>query len=332
MAESFVVVGDGAMGTACALVLAKAPGRRVALWCPAAEHAARLRAERMNRRFLDGVPIPPAVEIVDDFAAAARDATAVVLAVPMPYLRATLGRLAAEWPRTAPVVSVVKGMERGGFRAPSAVVRDVLGPVAFAALSGPSHAEEVARELPAALVAAGPTDLALDVQRWFSTERFRVYDSTDLTGVELAGALKNVIAIAAGICAGLALGDNALSALITRGLAEIARLGRELGAQPETFMGLAGVGDLVTTCVSPHGRNRELGVRLAKGETADAIVGGARKVYEGYWTAYSVHEEARRRRIEMPVCGAVQEVLFAGLDPRAAVDRLMQRAPKAEAR
>ena len=197
----------------------------------------------------------------------------------------------------------------------------------MAVLSGPSHAEEVSRGLPTSVVAASDDlELARWVQQHFSTDRFRVYTNLDVIGVELAGALKNVIGIAAGISDGLGFGDNAKSALLTRGLVEMARFGVALGAEPQTFFGLAGLGDLITTCVSPHGRNRHVGERLARGERLADILAGMKMVAEGVYTARSVHERATRMGIAMPITAEVYRVLYEDKDPRAAVNDLMVRS------
>jgi glycerol-3-phosphate dehydrogenase (NAD(P)+) len=214
---------------------------------------------------------------------------------------------------------------------PTAILAAVAGPRPLAVLSGPSHAEEVARGLPCAVVAASRSPrLARSVQALFGTERFRVYRLGDVVGVEFAGAAKNVVAIAAGISDGLGLGDNAKAALITRGAVEMARLGRALGARPATFHGLAGIGDLIVTCQSRHGRNRAVGERIGRGERLDAILGSVRTVAEGVPTAKALVGLTRRLRVEMPIAAEVSRVLFEGKDPTRAVTDLMLRAPKEE--
>ncbi|MFQ5734269.1 MAG: NAD(P)H-dependent glycerol-3-phosphate dehydrogenase, partial [Planctomycetaceae bacterium] len=230
-----------------------------------------------------------------------------------------------------PVVSVIKGLERDTFMRPSEIIADVLGFRAVVALGGPSHAEEIARRLPASVVAAsGDVALAKEVQAIFTTDRFRVYTNLDIVGVELAGALKNVIAIAAGICDGLNYGDNAKSALLTRGIVEITRFGRAFGAEQSTFAGLAGMGDLITTCISPYGRNRMVGERLGGGETLPEILDSMDAVAEGVTTTKSVFELADRKGIEMPITAEVHAVLFEGKSPVEATDSLMGRPPKGE--
>jgi glycerol-3-phosphate dehydrogenase (NAD(P)+) len=328
---SFAVLGAGGWGTALALVLAQQPGRRVALWGAHAEHARPLIERRENMRYLPGIAIPPSVQVTTDVREATRDADLVIAAIPTVYLRETLRRIAAEIAPTRPVLSLAKGLEIATFRRPTEIIVEVLGPRPLAVLSGPSHAEEVARGLPTTLVAASPDlELARWVQQHFSTDRFRVYTNLDLIGVELAGALKNVIGIAAGICDGLGCGDNAKSALLTRGLAEMARFGVAWGAETQTFWGLAGMGDLVTTCISPHGRNRQVGLRLAKGEKPADILASMTMVAEGVYTTKSVHERATKMGIAMPIAAEVYQVLYEDKDPRQAVQDLMGRSPKGE--
>ena len=331
MRTCFAVLGDGAWGTAVALLLASNPRHRVTLWSAREANGRILRERRENVRLLPGVPIPEAVGLTTDIARAVDGADLWVAAVPTVYLRETLRRVAGDLRPGPPVLSLAKGLEMDTFLRPSEIVAQVLGASRVAVLSGPSHAEEVSRGLPTSVVAASnDVELARWVQRCFSTDRFRVYTNLDPVGVELAGALKNVIGIAAGIGDGLGFGDNAKSALLTRGLVEMSRFGVALGAEPQTFFGLAGLGDLITTCVSRHGRNRHVGERLARGERPADILAGMTMVAEGVYTARSVHERALRMGIDMPITAEVYRVLYEGKDPRAAVDDLMLRSPKGE--
>jgi glycerol-3-phosphate dehydrogenase (NAD(P)+) len=333
MPTTFAVLGDGAWGTALALLLARDAGHRVRLWSARADNGLLLRTHRENVKLLPGVPIPEAVLLTTDVREAVAGADLWVSAIPTVYLRPTLTRIRQELggAEPPPVVSVTKGIENGTFRRPSELLGEILGAAHVAVLSGPSHAEEVSRGLPCSVVAAAAEpELALRVQRHFAGERFRVYTNLDPLGVELGGALKNVIGVAAGACQGLGFGDNALSALITRGLAEMTRFGVALGADAATFAGLAGLGDLITTCISPHGRNRAVGYRLARGETLDAVLGGMAMVAEGVTTARAVHERARGMGLDMPITAAVYRVLYEGTSPRDAVQELMTRSPKGE--
>jgi glycerol-3-phosphate dehydrogenase (NAD(P)+) len=331
MPTHFAVLGAGAWGTAVALGLAQNPHHRVALWSARPENAGILQQRRENVRLLPGVPIPAAVRLTADIAEAVDRADQLITAIPTVHLRATLGRVAAALPAAVPVLSLTKGVEIGTFRRPTEIIAEVCGPRSLAVLGGPSHAEEVARGLPTTVVVAS-TDLALArwVQQAFSTERFRVYTNLDVIGVELAGALKNILGIAAGINDGLGFGDNAKSALLTRGLAEMARFGVALGAEQPTFWGLAGMGDLITTCISGHGRNRHVGLRLAAGERLGDILAAMMMVSEGVTTTRSVHEQSRQTGIPMPITAEVYRVLYEGKDSRAAVTDLMLREHKRE--
>lgn len=328
--ETVAVLGNGGWGTALAL-LAHGGGSDVRIWGVDADYVGETARSRTNPRYLPRVTIPDGILLTSDAAAASRGATLLVSAVPTQFLRATMTRLAPSLPAGIAVVSVTKGLENATLLRPTEILRATLGPRPLAALSGPSHAEEVARGLPASVVVASDdAALAARVQQVFSGESFRVYASGDVLGVEAAAAVKNVIAIAAGICDGLGLGDNAKAALVTRGNAEIARLGRALGARPETFAGLAGIGDLITTCTSLHGRNRAVGERLGRGESIDAILGSMVQVAEGVRTAESVVGLARRHGVEMPISEQVHRILFDGQSPKAALSELMGRPLKAE--
>jgi glycerol-3-phosphate dehydrogenase (NAD(P)+) len=331
MPTTFAVLGDGAWGTAIALLLAQNPRHRVTLWSAREDNGRILRERRENGRLLPGVPIPSAVELTTDVARAVDGADLWVAAIPTVYLRPTLARVAGALHPGPPVLSLAKGLENDTFLRPTEILARLLGVRHVAVLSGPSHAEEVSRGLPTSVVAASTDpELARWVQACFSTDRFRVYTNRDPVGVELGGALKNVIGIAAGISDGLGFGDNAKSALLTRGLVEMTRFGVALGAKAQTFMGLAGLGDLITTCVSRHGRNRRVGERLGRGERPADILAGMSMVAEGVYTARSVHERALQMGIDMPITAEVYRVLYEGKDPRAAVDDLMLRSPRGE--
>ncbi|MCA9027910.1 MAG: NAD(P)-dependent glycerol-3-phosphate dehydrogenase [Planctomycetaceae bacterium] len=325
------ILGGGAMGTACAILLADHAGQDVSIWAREADNPQRIAETRVNERFLPGVPIPESIEITSDIKEAVERADFLLLAVPTKFVRETLTTLRPSLPADPPVVSIVKGIENETFLRPSEIVQDVLGERPVVVLSGPSHAEEIARRLPASVVAAC-TDITLaeQVQSMFTTDRFRVYTNTDPLGVELAGALKNVIGLAAGMCDGLGFGDNAKSALMTRGIVEITRFGVALGAEPSTFNGLAGIGDLITTCMSPHGRNRLVGEKLGQGQSLDEIMTHMASIAEGVNTTRSVHDLARQMHIEMPITNEIYSVLYEGKSPLEATETLMQRPPRAE--
>ncbi|MHB1422196.1 MAG: NAD(P)H-dependent glycerol-3-phosphate dehydrogenase [Gemmataceae bacterium] len=331
MSTTITILGDGSWGTAVALLLARNAEHRVTLWSARADNGRLLQERRENVRLLPGVPIPSAVHLTTDIGQAVAEADLWVTAIPTVYSRATLTAIAAAVPARPPVLSLAKGLENGTFLRPTEILTQVLGVEKTAVLSGPSHAEETSRGLPASVVVASRDDeLARWLQQRFSTENFRVYTNSDLIGVELAGALKNIIGIAAGINDGLGLGDNAKAALMTRGLVEMTRFGVALGSQPRTFTGLAGLGDLITTCISPHGRNHRVGQRLARGEGWADIQTSMNMVAEGAFTARSVHERAGQLGIDMPITAEVYRVLYENKDPRLAVSELMLREPKGE--
>jgi glycerol-3-phosphate dehydrogenase (NAD(P)+) len=327
----FCVLGAGAWGTAISLVLASKSDQHVALWSARPEKARDLHARRENARLLPGIVIPREVLLTVDIAEAVRDSDLIVSAIPTQFLRRTLTPIAAAMPPRTPIVSLSKGMELTTFERPTQILEEICGPRPIAVLSGPSHAEEVARGMPTSVVAASDDlSLARRLQEQFRTERFRVYTNLDVVGVELAGALKNIIGLAAGLCDGLGFGDNAKAALLTRGLAEMARFGVALGAEQQTFWGLAGMGDLITTCFSRHGRNRGVGERLGRGEKLADILAGMEMVAEGISTARSVHDRAGHMGIPMPITTEVYRVLYEDKEPRAVVSDLMLREPKRE--
>jgi len=331
MTTKIAIIGGGAMATACALLLAQRSGQRVALWMRNAEFARQVQTTRENHRLLAGVSLPDSVDVTADIQRAVDGADLLVIAIPSKYLRAALTDLAGDLPRGLPVVSVIKGIEVETFLRPSEVIAEFLGHPKIVVLGGPSHAEEIARRLPASVVAAsGDTDCVQQVQELFTTDRFRVYTNHDLPGVELAGALKNVVAIAAGICDGLKYGDNAKSALLTRGLVEMTRFGTQRGADSSTFSGLAGMGDLITTCNSPYGRNRFVGQRLGEGLLLSEVLAEMDAVAEGITTARSVNDMGLEYDIDMPITREVYRVLFEGRSPEQATHDLMLRPPKGE--
>jgi glycerol-3-phosphate dehydrogenase (NAD(P)+) len=333
MSTKFTILGDGAWGTAIGILLAAYPDHRVTLWSAREENARILRKRRENIVYLRGVPIPPAIDLTTDVNQALSGADLLIVAIPTVYMRQTLERIAAAASRvtSVPAVSLAKGLEIGTFMRPTEIIQQTLEVPQLAALSGPSHAEEVSRGLPTSVVVASTNaEPARWIQDRLSTPRFRVYTNTDVVGVELAGALKNIIGIAAGICDGLGFGDNAKAALLTRGLVEIARFGTALGARRETYYGLAGIGDLITTCISPHGRNRHVGERLAKGQSLTEIQATMKMVAEGIYTTRSVHAKAEEMHIPMPITSEIYRVLYENKSPLDAVNDLMLREPTSE--
>ena len=321
------VLGAGAWGTALAVVLAS-KGVPVGLWARRKELAEAMLAARENRDYLPGVALPPYIQPTADAAEALEGAAFAVVAVPSKALRGVL----ADLPAAPAYVSATKGLvaEGGALRRVSEVIREVTGARRVAVLSGPNHAEEVARFLPAATVVASSDEgFAREVQAAFTTPWFRVYTSRDLVGVELGGALKNVIALAAGMVDGLRLGDNARAALITRGLREIVRFGVAQGAREQTFYGLSGVGDLIATATSLHSRNRGAGERLVRGLTLEALE-RERQVVGGVYTVRALYDWSRARGVELPITEAVYRVVYEKEDPIRALSALMGRELKPE--
>jgi glycerol-3-phosphate dehydrogenase (NAD(P)+) len=333
--EQICIIGNGAMATVCSIILAQ-NGHRVAMWGHNAKSVEKLQETRINDRLLAGVKIPDSVRLTSDESDCFDGAKLIVSAVPTQYLRNAWDRLSEFVPANIPIVSVSKGIENQTMLRPTEVIADALGEIAMlnrpmAALSGPNIAMELAKYLPATAV-VGSTDenFARRVQSVFSTQWFRVYTNTDSIGVELAGATKNVIAIAAGILDGLGAGNNAKAAVVTRGLVEITRLGVAMGARETTFHGLAGLGDLLTTCVSPEGRNRTLGEQIGKGRALQAILEATQSVAEGVPTTVSMVQLADKFNVEMPITRAVHAILFEGMDVMFALTDLMTRDPKPE--
>ena len=326
------VIGDGGWGTALALTLAR-NGHAPRVWGPDAAYLGEIRTTRRNRKFLPGVELPEAIAWTADPAEALAGAEAVAMVVPSKYVRATLERFAPAYRAggSPPVVSATKGFDEATQERMTAAISELWGAPAPAALSGPSIAPETARGVPTAVTVASADDaVARRFQDLFAGDTFRVYTSDDVRGVELGGALKNVIALAAGVCDGLGFGNNAKTALITRGLAEMTRLGAALGAHPQTFYGLSGVGDLMVTCMSPQSRNRTVGERLGRGETLAQILDGMEQVAEGVWTCGTARALARAAGVAVPVMEQVDAILHRGKKPKDAVVELMRRDPRAE--
>lgn len=326
------VLSAGTWGITLAWLL-HGKGYAVRVWEYAQAVVDTLRTTRRHPK-LPGLAIPAELELGTDMAALVKGAEVLVCVVPAAHLRQTARSLARAGYAGQPVVICTKGIEQGTHALPVDVVGQELGAGAagkLAILSGPSHAEEVSQAMPTAVTAAAQDPALADrVRDLFMTPRFRVYTQTDVRGVELGGALKNVIAIACGISDGLGFGDNAKAGLITRGLSEMLRLGVTLGAQPETFFGLAGLGDLVVTCMSRHSRNWKFGSLVGAGRPVELALSDVGMVVEGYYTARAAVDLAAEKRVEMPITEAVGQVLFQGKKPGEAVPSLMLRDPKSE--
>lgn len=330
MTERVSILGDGGWGTALSIVLSD-HGADVLLWSHDPDYAAEMEQSRRNPKFLPGVEIPDSVRISSSLKDAVAGCDMLFSVVPTPFLTSVLQRLKPHYTTGVPLVSATKGIDTETLQRPTEIIRAILGPTPVAVVSGPSHAEEVSRRMPSTVVAAASDlGLARRVQDLLATERFRVYTQRDVIGVELGGALKNVIAIAGGIVDGLGFGDNTKAALLTRGIVEMSRLGEAMGAHRATFFGLSGIGDLITSCVSRHGRNRAVGERLGRGEKLKNILKGMEMVAEGVKTSVAVRKVAERHGVEMPICTEVHSVLFEGKDPGNAVRDLMTRQLKDE--
>ncbi len=323
------VLGSGGWGTALALLLLR-NGHEVTLWSYTESESATLRAKRENP-VLPGIALPGELTLTSDLACAeGRDV--VVMATPSFAVRSTATQAASRLSEGTVIVSVSKGIEENTSLTLTQVIAEATqGRFPIAALSGPSHAEEVARQVPTSVVAAAKDRAVAEmVQDLFMSPTFRVYTTDDVIGVELAAALKNIIALCAGVCDGLGFGDNTKAALMTRGLNEMARLGRAMGGRQETFAGLAGVGDLMVTCTSEHSRNRRCGILIGKGALPRDAVREIGMVVEGYYAAAAAKALADKAGIEMPISQAIWRVLYRGKDPRAAATELMTREKKPE--
>jgi glycerol-3-phosphate dehydrogenase (NAD(P)+) len=327
------VLGAGSWGTTLALVLFD-NGHDVTLWSYKPEQAQLIREKHENPAFLPGIPIPPAIKTTADIEAACSKRDMIVAAVPAQFLRSVVDRIADLDLEETVICNVAKGIENSTLMTMSEVLLDVLKHEQkenIAILSGPSHAEEVCRKIPTAVVSASfKMKTAKVVQGAFLMPYFRVYVNEDIRGVELGGAIKNVIAVGAGISDGAGFGDNTKAAIMTRGVYELTRLGVKMGAQPRTFAGLSGIGDLIVTCMSRHSRNRFVGEQIGKGRKLEDVLKEMVMVAEGVATTKSVHDLAKKHHVDMPIVTAVYEMLFDGKDPFKATQELMTRDVKGE--
>ncbi|MEF2145711.1 MAG: NAD(P)H-dependent glycerol-3-phosphate dehydrogenase [Desulfovibrionaceae bacterium] len=326
------VLGAGAWGTTLADMLAR-NNVGTCLWVREADLAERMRTSRVNDIFLPDLKLCPALEIESDPATALNGADVYLVVVPSQFIRPTLHGFRDLFPQHPVIVCASKGIELDSLAPMSRVVAETLENKAprYASLSGPSFAAEVSRDMPTSVsLGCADLDLARELRELFSTPFFRVYSTPDFRGVELGGAVKNVIALAAGMSDGLGFGHDARAALITRGLAEMSRLGEAMGAQERTFMGLSGMGDLVLTCTGDLSRNRQVGLKIGQGRKLDDIIGEMKAVAEGVKTAQSLHNLARKLEVELPITEQVYRILYENVDPRKAVGELMSRSLKDE--
>lgn len=330
MKQQISVIGDGGWGTALALLLHQNQ-HCVTLWSPFEDYAKQLRETRENKKFLPGYVLADDIQITSSLKEAVENSELIIFAVPTLYARKVLALLKPFDLSKKILVSVSKGVENDTLKRVSEIIEEILGKVNRVVLSGPTHAEEVAKGIPSSIV-AGCEDLSMaeKVQKAFMNDHFRVYTNSDVIGVELGGSLKNVIAIAAGISDGLGFGDNTKAALITRGLAEMARLGQTMGAHRETFSGLSGMGDLITTCMSSHSRNRQTGIALSSGKSLDEVTASMEMVAEGVKTTKSAFMLAKKYKVEMPIVEGIHSVLYENKDAKEVFKELMTRQAKVE--
>ena len=331
MFTKVTIIGNGGMGSVCAMLLCE-NGIDTTLWGHDAAELDRIAAAEENVIYLPGYPLPESLAYEPDDAKALAGAELVVSAVPCQFLRGVWTRLKPHLPAGVPVLSITKGIEIKTLLRPTQIITEILGDGhLLATLSGPNIADELAQHLPAtATVACEDAALAQQIQQAFNTPMFRVYTNDDCAGVELAGAMKNVVAIAAGVIDGIGAGDNAKAALITRGLSEIQRLGVALGANEKTFTGLSGLGDLFTTCVSPKGRNRSFGERIGKGASVDEAIAATQSVVEGVPTCGGIVALAQRHGVEMPITESIYSIINGKKTVKEAIIDLMSRELKAE--
>lgn len=324
------IMGAGSWGTALALLLYK-NGHEVTLWSIDRKEVETLKKEREHKSKLPGVKIPEDMCITDCIEEAVSGKDFVVLAVPSPFTRSTARNMKAYVSDKQKIVNVAKGIEEATLKTLSEQIEEELPMADVAVLSGPSHAEEVGRGLPTTCVVGARTkETAEYLQKMFMNETFRVYTSPDILGIEIGGSLKNVIALAAGIADGLGYGDNTKAALITRGIAEIGRLGIQMGGKMESFTGLTGIGDLIVTCASVHSRNRKAGYLIGQGKTMQEAMNEVQMVVEGVYSAKAAMKLAEKYKVSMPIIEQVNQVLFDGKDPAKAVHELMMRDGKIE--
>ncbi|MBL7069165.1 MAG: NAD(P)-dependent glycerol-3-phosphate dehydrogenase [Candidatus Omnitrophica bacterium] len=323
------VIGDGGWGTTLAIHLSHL-GHSIRLWGVFPDYIDILKSKKENIKFLPGIKIPDSIKLSSDIAEVVDGAGLIILAVPSQYMRSVLKRLRKD-KHCVNFVSTAKGIERKTLLRMSEVVNEALGDVKLSVLSGPSIAYEVARRMPTTIVAASEDkDFAKETQALFTTENLRIYTSSDIIGVELGGSLKNIVAFASGVADGLGFGANSKAAILTRGMQELTRLGSAMGAKRETFSGLSCMGDLVTTCMSRHSRNRWLGEEIGKGRDIGEVIKSTEMVVEGFTTTKSAYELAKRVNVEMPITNEAYKILYEKKDPKKAVKDLMTRTPKDE--
>lgn len=327
--SKIAILGSGGWGTALA-VMSEKYGHEVTLWSPFEEEIEAIRSDGENKKFLPGIKVSEKICLTNDISCAC-DMDLTILAVPSFAVRSTAKKLAPLLKPGQIVVNVAKGLEENSLKRMTQVIEEELPQVKTVVLSGPSHAEEVSRDVPTAIVAASKyEDAAAKVQETLMNQNFRIYVNPDVIGVEIGGSLKNVMALAAGVCDGLKLGDNTKAALMTRGITEMARLGVAMGGSAQTFAGLAGVGDLIVTCTSMHSRNRRAGIYIGEGLSAEEAIKKVGMTVEGYKTTHAAYVLSKRAGVEMPIVNECYQVLYEGKNPSKAIKDLMLREKKSE--
>lgn len=326
------ILGDGAWGTTLAILLSK-NGHDVKVWSVFGEHLDLLDKTRENKKYLEGIKIPQNIVFEKDLKKAIESSDYIVFSIPSKFFRDIASKIKKENVilKNKVFISVVKGLEQKTLKRMTEILKEELGNVQTAVLSGPTIAIEVAKEFPALVVVASKNiKLAEGIQDIFINDYFRVYTSTDIVGVELGGPLKNIIAVVAGISDGLGFGSNAKAAILSRGIVEIQRLGQKMGAKRKTFYGLAGLGDLSTTCISPESRNRKLGERIAKGEGLKDIIDSTNSIIEGATTTEAAYQLSKKYKVDMPIVESVYNILYKKMLPVEALKKIMKRDKKSE--
>lgn len=328
--KKVTVIGSGSWGTALAVMLQK-HGHEVVIWSRRQDAVDEMQTKRENKQYLPGIELPTGMNFTTNREQAVKDAEIIILSVPSKAVRQTVTDFAPYLKDKQVLVNVAKGLEEGSFKRLSQVIQECVPQCEVCILSGPSHAEEVARDIPTTcLIASENEEIAKMVQNEFMNPRFRLYTNTDMIGVEMGAALKNVMALVAGMSDGLGFGDNTKAAIMTRGIAEMKRLGVEMGGKAETFAGLSGIGDLIVTCTSMHSRNRRAGILLGQGKSLEETLEEIKMVVEGVNTVQVAYKVAKEHNVEMPITNAIYDVLFKGKNTEQAVLELMSRDGKAE--
>lgn len=330
--QNITILGDGAWGTTLAILLSE-NGHNVSIWSAFPKHLEELDKKRENKKYLEGIKIPKNIVFEKDLSKAINNSDWIIFAIPSKFFREVTQKVKETniSLKGRVFINVAKGLEQKTLKRMTEVLKDELGNVSVAVLSGPTIAIEVAKKMPAIVVAASKDKkIAKKMQEMFSNDYFRVYTSSDIVGVEISGPLKNIIAVVAGISDGLGFGANTKAAILTRGIVEIQRLGQELGAKRKTFSGIAGLGDLSTTCISPESRNRTFGERIARGESLDKILKTTDGVIEGVTTSEAVYQLSKKYKVDMPLVERVYQMIYEHKKPKEAVKELMQRKKKAE--